>query len=177
MRYAALICLITALVGPAVASGDAYDKVEAAYASSGTINGCQFSSGELTSALNHAPTYDLEYDADLTDSIQNALSERATGQCSRGGAAAVVSHVRPTGPLARLRPPASSTGATGASIPLPLALAAIMAGLAALLGLGLALGRSRGWDPEWAIAVRHSWTEAEYRVSGAWESFRDWLGN
>lgn len=177
MRSAALTgltCVLLALLVPALAGADAYSNVETAYASAGNLPACEFSSRELSAALKQAPNYDLEYFGDFTDAIQTALSQQADGACS-GRRAAVVSHARPTGSLARLRPPASPTAASGASIPLPLLLGLALAAAAALLGLVVVTARSRGWDPEWAIGVRHSWSEAEYRLSGAWESFRDWL--
>jgi hypothetical protein len=70
--------------------------------------------------------------------------------------------------------PASVTAATDAGVPAPIL---AMAGLGILLALiaGLsALGRSFGWEPQWAAAWRHAWGEASYRVGGGLDEFVDW---
>lgn len=78
--------------------------------------------------------------------------------------------------------PAASGGAVpggpvpapnGAGIPAPIV---ILAGFAILFLLVAAVGgaaRLLGWDPPWAVAWRHSWSEAEYRIGGGWLALRD----
>ena len=58
----------------------------------------------------------------------------------------------------------------------PLVIALIALGalvLLALLGWGLA--RMRGWDPLWALRMRHAWGEAGFRTTSTWSEFTDWL--
>jgi hypothetical protein len=173
MRIAAVAVLFVLAV-PASASADSYTAVYNAYSQSGTLPACQFSTAELESALTEAPTYDVEYFGEFSDAIQAAISERASGDCTRHHAGSALP--RPRGPLPPApRLPTSLTPGTGAGIPLPLLLALILAGLAVLGGGAAALARGFGWDPQWAQSVRHSWGEAEYRVAGTWEEFRDWL--
>ena len=172
-RPALLVWLLLAAL-PAAASASAYSTVESAYASTGAVPACEFSSPELAAALKQAPTYDLEYFGDLTAAINTALSERAGGECTRHTRVAGPGPA-PTGPLANLRPPLSATAATGADLPLPLLLALLIAAAAGLIWLGLSGVRLAGWDPTLAQRARHSWAEAEDRLSGTWADFQDWL--
>jgi hypothetical protein len=172
---------LPSLALPASARAGAYSRVLGAYQQTGSIPPCAFSSAQLQSALKSVSTYGAQYFADFTNAIQNALAARAAGRCSTpaqpaGAAGASVSGATPrTGALTadtRLGP---VTAATNASLPAPLlAMAAIAVVLAALVAVA-ALARTRGWDPAWAAASRHSWQEAGYRVSALWAEFRDWL--
>jgi hypothetical protein len=52
----------------------------------------------------------------------------------------------------------------------------ILAGFAVLFVVVAAIAgavRVFGWDPSWAVAWRHSWHEAEYRIGGGWLALRD----
>lgn len=175
----ALATLLTVLVLPAPFSqASTYSQVLAAYQANGSIPPCKFSSAQLSSAMRAISTYGAQYFADFTNAIQTALDARAAGQCTAaasaraGGASAAATAPSALGPAIRLGP---VTAATNASIPLPLlALAVLTAVLAMILALGAA-ARRRGWAPAWAVASRHSWQEAGYRVGGLWAEFVDWL--
>jgi hypothetical protein len=55
------------------------------------------------------------------------------------------------------------------------ALLASLAAVIALIAAALGIARLRGLDPSWAASWRHAWREAGYRASGLWSEFRDWL--
>jgi hypothetical protein len=56
--------------------------------------------------------------------------------------------------------------------------AVVIAALAAVLALGCiawALGRSRAFEPRWALSLRHAMAEAGYRTSATWAELTDWF--
>lgn len=58
------------------------------------------------------------------------------------------------------------------------ALAVVIGALGALLVLACAawaLARRRAFEPHWWLSIRHSLTEAGWRVSGLWAEFADWV--
>lgn len=148
-----------------------YAQVLAAYQANGQVPPCQFTSAQLTTALQGVDTYGAQYFADFTDAIQNALAERAGGACLSGSSQLSGRH-RQTAASTSFVPP-SITGASGTSLP-----AAILAlgGLTLLVGAaaGLAaLARRWGWAPSWAAAARHGAGETGYRLA----EWRDgWTG-
>jgi hypothetical protein len=184
------------------AAGSELSAVAGAYASGGgTIPACEFSSAQLGAALSEAGGDIQQYGSDLLAAIQRALSERASGACGKHAAAAppAVTATTPVPPVASPRPaapavaapPAPPAGpapvippvriaprpvsaATGSGLPAPMWTLAVVAVLVAAALLGWLLVRTRGWDPLWAQAARHSWREAGYRFSGAWADFADW---
>jgi hypothetical protein len=163
-RRLLLVLLSSALLlAPAAAvAASAYTAVERVYAATGSVPPCRFSSTELEAALRETPTYDLEYSGDFPAAIQSALSARAAGACTPHRTAAVV----PAGPPpATPRPPASVTAATASPAPWPLVLAASVLAAALLAGTLAAALRRSGSDPRWVQALRHSWREAEWRLS------------
>jgi hypothetical protein len=165
---------LQALALPARAQASAYSAVERAYAQDGTVPPCRFSTAVLEQALKQAPTYDQEYFGDFIGAVQSALRERAGGACASHRTSGAARAVGPSGPLPPEPPlPPSITSPTAASIPWPLlvALGLLVAGCAG--AAGVAVARSRGWDPRWAEAARHAWREAEWRAGGAWEAVRD----
>ena len=158
------------------ASADAYHAVFNVYTLTGQVPACRFPSSELESAYREADPEDVQYFPDFRGAIQTTLAAQATGECSsrRSRDAAALA----AGPAGRIRPgspPGSPTAATDSGFPAPLLFLLILGAGGALLASGLGFARTRGWDPAWAASVRHSWGEAEYRVSGAWAEFRDWL--
>lgn len=62
---------------------------------------------------------------------------------------------------------------SGAGVPAPIVALAVFAGLFLLAAAVGGVARLFGWSPAWAIAWRHSWKEAEYRITGGWLSLRD----
>jgi hypothetical protein len=166
---------------PGSAGASIYTKVLDAYQSRGSINPCQFTSGQLETALKALGTAGGQYFGDFVQAIQSALATRASGGCSGGrGASGAAPHLGPAVP-----PPATTTGpplavgpltaATGAGVPAPLLAMALLAVALALLAAAATLTRRSGWDPAWAAAWRHSFSEAGYRLAGGWSEFRDWL--
>jgi hypothetical protein len=169
--------LVTLLAPAAAAHASAYSDVLKTYERKGTIPPCQYSSRVLTSALKEVDTYGAQYFADFTAAIQTALDNQASGECVvRHHSAAATSTVPPlaNNHAAPLSLPAL-TAATGAGIPLPLLILAIISGLALLAGAATALAVTRGWDPPAAAAWRHVWQEAGYRTGGTWAEFVDWV--
>jgi hypothetical protein len=158
---------LLSITAPATAA----DPVLHAYQQNGVVPACEFTSQQLERALRQN-TYDAQYFNDFTSAVQSALQARASGACS------TVRRRQQTADRAGLALPAkltSVTAATGAAIPLPMLLLAVFA-VAALLGAGLvALIRWRAWDPSWAAAWRHMWSETGYRSRSIWAEFTDWL--
>jgi hypothetical protein len=168
--------LLAAAAFPGLARADAYHTVFNAYTRAGDVPACRFSSATLAAAYREAQPDDVQYFGDFRDAIQRTLAFQATGYCNSAAARRAVALGGPVAPS--LRGPAlpgSVTAATGAGVPAPLVLVLGIAGAFALLGLGAGVVRMRGWDPAWAVALRHSWNEAEYRIAGTWAEFRDWL--
>lgn len=156
---------LTALVlctAPASAEST-YNRLLNVYEQTGSIPACSFSSAQLESVLKNVDTYAAQYFADFTNAISNALAQRASGECSRGqnGAVGVNSG------NARLALP-NVPAATGAGVPLPIVLLAIIGAVALLFATVALAMRLTGWEPRWAPAWRHSWDEAEYRIAGGW---------
>jgi hypothetical protein len=127
--------VVTAVARPASALGatGAYHSVLHAYERENQIPACQFSTGQLQSALQDVDTYGAQYFADFTQAIQDALNTRASGACSAQASVTkpASSPRRPFNkqPLARFP---ALTAATSAGIPAPLA---VLAALATGLGL------------------------------------------
>ncbi len=147
-----------------------YNRLLNVYEQTGSIPPCSFSSAQLDGVLKGADTYAAQYFADFTNAISTALAERAGGACSprRGGAVGVnAGDVR----LALPHVPA----ATGAGVPLPIVLLAIIGAAALVLAAAVLVIRLTGWEPGWAPAWRHSWDEAEYRIAGGWLALVDRL--
>jgi hypothetical protein len=165
---------ISLCAAPADAVGSLYSRVLHAYqANGGTVPPCEFTSKQLESVVAGADTYENQYLADFPNAIDEALSQRASGACSHtiSSQSAAISHARPGPPLR----PGPVTAATGAPVPAPIVLLAVIGGvLLAVLGVGW-VARSRGWDPPWAATWRHAWAEAEYRAGAGWANVVDRL--
>lgn len=70
---------------------------------------------------------------------------------------------------------AAQTSDPATDAPFPILALAILAGLFALSGLVVAVARWRGWEPEWAVNVRHAAGEAGWRASSTWAEFTDFV--
>jgi hypothetical protein len=180
-----LAALLVGLLLPvARASASPFTEVEQAYAGSPsqTIPPCQFSSTVLAQAKSSVPNDTQQYSQILIAAIEQAQQAQASGACSAKKHRATSATV-PVGtpappsvpPLARSTPldVGSATAPTDSGLPAPIAILAILAGLALLAGAAVGLARLRGWDPGWVGRYRHSWREAGYRVSGIWSQFGD----
>lgn len=145
------VAAVTGLALPAgaAAAADVYQQVLQTYERAGTIPACQFTAGQLQTALNGIDTYGAQYFADFTDAIQAALAARAGGECSTAPArpataAAPAVGSQPGAPggaagsnaVARLP---SVTAATGGGLPVALIVLAALA-----VGLTLAGGLTAG---------------------------------
>jgi hypothetical protein len=145
-------------------------SVENVFLLTGRIPACKFSTAQLKRALDTLDTYGAAYFPDFANAVQDALDTRASGECGEHHAATVID----TGSNAGVNPgPLAS--ATHAPLPAPLVAMLVLAGALALLGGAVTVVRLRGWDPAWAAAARHSWSEAGFRAAGAWGEFVDWL--
>ncbi|MDQ6605049.1 MAG: hypothetical protein M3Z06_00705 [Actinomycetota bacterium] len=182
MTRRTVLCLtvLAALVLPSLAQANAYRDVLAAYQSNGAVPPCRFSSHKLSAAIKEEDTYDAQYFADFTNSIETALESRASGQCpARGSSASLAPSPEggltggPTAPGDGLHL-GSLTAATGSGIPAPIVLMGLIVLAVGLVGVGVGLAGSGGWDPAWAAAWRHGLGEAGYRLSAILADFRDW---
>jgi hypothetical protein len=196
----ALACLV---LPAGVARASAFSDIAAAYVShGGSIPACLFSAGELNAALGSVPTDSQQYSADVIAAIQQALAEQAAGACGKHSTGVTVAPVTPTTPGAPPvpqssvpvinpppAPPAAARAAfpsvkvplralgasSDAGVPAPVVLLGALGGLCLLFGALVGLMRLRGWDPRWLAALRHSWSEAGFRVGAGWAEFSDWL--
>lgn len=173
LRLPLLTLLATLLIPVSLAHANAYTKVLAVYQRTGSVPTCSFSSTELENALKGVDTYGAQYFADFTNAIQAALDQRASGACLPGTRALFGSRPSSRNPKAVV--PAALTPGTGADVPAPILLLGIFVLLLALGAGAFAVAHLRGWDPGWAVAARHAWAEAGYRMGGTWAEFRDWL--
>lgn len=172
ISIAASLSAVAVAAPTAAGAVSLYDRVLHAYqASGGTIPPCEFTASQLESAKNGSDTYANQYFADFGNAIENALAARAAGACvpTAGSATATLAHPHRGPPLPL--PPVSA--ATGASVPTPILLLGVLGGLL-LAAAGVAtVARARGWDPAWAAAWRHAFSEAEYRIAGTWANLRE----
>jgi hypothetical protein len=160
---------VVAAVSPASAparSGDIYSQIRLAYERNGAIPTCEFTSSQLTTALNALDAYGLEYFADFIAAIQNALTLRAAGACSRS-TGHVSSARAPIPPAASL--PSSLTAATSSGAPAPILLLAGLAAVLALMAAAVGLTRERRWGRAWPASWRHGAAEARYQAEGLWD--------
>jgi hypothetical protein len=153
------------------APASATDPVLQTYEEHGVVPACEFTSQQLEQALKQS-TYGAQYFNDFTSAVQAALQARAAGACSSGQL-----RQRSADRAGLALPPrlASITAATGAGIPLPMLLLAVFAVLALLGGAVVAVVRWRAWDPGWAAAWRHMWSETGDRGKSVWSEFTDWI--
>jgi hypothetical protein len=180
----AVLCLtlLASLALPGLAHANAYRDVLAAYQHDGSVPACQFSSRKLSAAIKEEDTYDAQYFADFTNSIEVALEAQASGQCSAGGSHGLLapSPTRGAGGSAsaggaganqRL---GSLTAASGSGLPAPIVLMGLIALVAGLVGAGAGLARWGGWDPAWVTTWRHGVGEAGYRLNAIRADIADW---
>lgn len=143
-------------------------RVRLAYEQNGTIPPCRFTSLQLTTAQNAVDAYDLEYFADYIAAIQNALTLRAAGACSKHAGLVGQSAPGRTPPAAPL--PATLTSSTSSGAPVPMLLLAIL-GLVLVGGAtAVSLARRGGSAPEWSVRWRHGTAEARYRAADLWDA-------
>jgi hypothetical protein len=170
----ALAVLPPALLAPTSARASDYSRILQVYQQRGSVPPCQFSAGQLSSALRSVDTYGAQYFADFTNAIQDALSARAGGACS-GAAASVAAGGQGASGTDVSLPPGPVTAPTQADLPLPMillgALAVVLAAAAALV---LAF-RALAWEPAIAGWWRDLWAQTSDRAGDLWSEFVDWL--
>jgi hypothetical protein len=173
---ALLVAAAVLVAGPAAGSPAASAKTDAkllsVYQNTGSIPPCEFTIAQLSHALRDTDTFDAVYFADFPNAIKDALTQRVSGACSAPGQ--TVSTVTGLGGPAVGLPGGSVTAATAAPVPLPILILALLALVFGLGAAAIVVVRAQGWDPAWAAAVRHSWSEAGYRLAGGWAEFADW---
>lgn len=149
-------------------------RVRQIYEQEGAIPPCRFSSQELSAAQSAVDAYDLEYFADYIAAIQTALTLRSAGACAKKTAVAAHPQTGRTPP--EVPPPATLTSPTSSDVPVPLVLlgvfALLLAGTAAVLGLGSRSGASPAGPGRW----RHGSAEARYRAHRTWDSVMERFG-
>jgi hypothetical protein len=166
--------LAMAVLPAGLARANASAEILHVYETYGSIPPCIFTSAQLNGALKGIDTYGAQYFEDFTNAVQAALAARATGACSRSQQQAAPPAAGASGRFPAL-PQVSITGGTGAGVPAPIALMAVIGGLIALCIAASAIARWRGWQPPWLQSWRHAWQEAGYRANGTWTEFRDWM--
>jgi hypothetical protein len=152
MRLRALLTLTlaaaVALMLPASAAAD-FQTLYDDYRTDGFIDGCSYSSSELSSGLSDIPADVREYDPGFSDALNAALEQSAAGCGVAPQAAAAKNQTSAPdgspGPVAP-KPVAFHTG--GSDRGLPAVLTAMIVLLAAALGAGAVLFASYyyGWD-------------------------------
>ena len=168
-----------ALIAPAGAAAD-FQTLYDDYRSDGVIDGCSYSSGELSAGLSDIPADVREYDPGFSDALNAALEQVAAG-CDLSPQAATAKNEASAadgspGPVA---PKPVAFHAPGADRGLPALLTAMIVFLAAALASGAVLLGSHyyGWDLRGRLApVGGAAREAESRVAEALRSLRDRLG-
>lgn len=88
-RTPLLLVLAAVSLAPAraqAAPADDFRAVAAAFARSGTVDGCAFSATVLASARRGVPTDVETYDPELPEALDAALRKRAGGDCERPAA-------------------------------------------------------------------------------------------
>lgn len=170
-------CLLALLIlAPAATAGTGdYGRVLRVYEQRGSIPPCRFSAAALSSALTGVDLYGEQYFADFTNAIHSALAARAAGACLAqplsGTSAAGAS-----GAATRLKLPSLGvTAPTQANLPAPLLVLAGLTAAAILAALAASLFWLQGSEPALVPWWRHLWQEADYRASGVWSEFMDWL--
>jgi hypothetical protein len=152
------------------------------YRADGVINGCAFSSGELSGGLTDIPADVREYDPGFAAAINVALEQAAAGCGSAPAEAAAIKNEI-----------TAADGSPGPAIPkgfvLPhgeggRGLPAVLIGLIAVLGIALAtaavlgVGRYYGWDLRRRLAPASGAARgAERRLADSLRSLLDRLGS
>jgi hypothetical protein len=168
-----------ALLLPASASAD-FQTLYDDYRTDGLIDGCTYSSSELSSGLSDIPADVREYDPGFSDALNAALEQAAAG-CgltpqATGGKNEVSAADGSPGPVAP-KPVAFQTPTGGRG--LPAVMTALIVLLAAALGAAAVLFATHyyGWDLRGRLApVGSAARGAEARLSDGLRSLRDRLG-
>jgi hypothetical protein len=170
---------LAALLFPA-SSGADFQTLYNDYRADGVIDGCTFSTADLSSGLTDIPADVREYDPGFSEAI-NAALEQAAGGC--GTAAEEVPTIKNEITAADGSPgPAFPKGLAVASPEggqgLPAVLIALMVVLGAALGAGVVIGVAHyyGWDLGGRAAPANGEPRRGRRSAGRRRSLRDKRG-
>jgi hypothetical protein len=172
-RVVGAVVLAMVLWAP-LARASTYSQLLQIYQTKGTIPPCTFSTAQLEGVLKGVDTYGAQYFADFTNAVNAALAQRAAGACApRQTTTGAVQLATPA--VSGRLPGGPVPAASGAGVPAPIVVLAVFAGLFVLVAALGGAARLLGRDSPWAVAWKHSWNEAEYRVGGGWLALRDRL--
>lgn len=149
MRFllpATLAALVTLLLA-APAQAD-FQTLYDDYRADGVIDGCAYSSGELSSGLSDIPADVRQYDPGFPEALNAALDQVAAGCHATPAVAAENEVTAADGSPGPAVPPRLALQASGTGRGLPGVLVALIAVLAAALGAAavLAVAHYYGWD-------------------------------
>lgn len=168
-----------ALLLPAGALAD-FQTLYNDYRADGVINGCSYSSSELSAGLSEIPADIREYDPGFEDAINAALDQIAAGcGVSPRAVAAKNSVTASDGSPGPALPHALALQTVAAGRGMPAILVALIAVLGAALGTTavLAAGHYYGWDLRGRLApVSGAARRAERHLADGLHSLRDRLG-
>lgn len=171
-RVLGAVVLAAMILWAPAANASTYSQLLQIYQTKGSIPPCTFTTAQLEGVLKSVDTYGAQYFADFTNAINAALAQRAAGACAPRQT--TTGAVQLASPAVNGRLPGGPVpAASGAGVPAPIVVLAVFAGLFLLVAAIGGAARLLGWDPAWAVAWRHSWNEAEYRIGGGWLALRD----
>ena len=173
------IAAISVLLLPATATAD-FQSLYDDYRTDGVIDGCAYSTGELSAGLGEVPADVREYDPGFSDALNAALEQAAAGCGAAPQAASTKNEVSaPDGSPGPALPHATAFPAGDGGRALP----AVLTALIALLGTTLATAalllaaHLYGWDLRGRLApVSGAVQGAERRLAEGLRSLRDRLG-
>lgn len=117
LLLAVAVGALLVLAPPAGAAND-FDRVFSHYRSTGGINPCKFSNGQLRGARGQTPNDIEQYAPDFPVAVDEALQARARGQCGgSGGGGDGAGQPSPGG--ATPSPDSGTTGGAGGKSPAP----------------------------------------------------------
>jgi hypothetical protein len=149
-----LVVVGAALAAPAAAhasAGAAYGD----YSKDGRIDGCDYSSSDLESALGSVPSDVAQYDPRFKNALNDALAQRAAGCGTAAGASAVgqkkkhaaVANSSPKPPAADAVPQLPSHTNLGSDHGFPAALGVLAALVALIIAATAVVAYTRGREP------------------------------
>jgi hypothetical protein len=149
------------------------------YRADGAIDGCTYSSNDLSSGLSDIPADVRQYDPGFAAAINGALDQVAAG-CNAAPAAPTKNEVAAAdGSPGPAPPPALAIDASGSGREMPGVLVALIVVLGAVLAGGALLGAAHyyGWDLRGRLApVSGAAQGAERRLADSLRSLLNRLG-
>ena len=139
-----IVVVAAALLAPAIAAAS-FQTLYDDYRADGVIDGCAYSTGDLSSGLNDIPADVREYDPAFSDAINAALEQTAGGcNASPQQAASIKNEISAADGSPGPAPPKGlALGNPGDGRDLPAVLVALMVVLGVALGAAAAFGVAR----------------------------------